>query len=220
MSLAALLQKNVFQNTSQTAFQTVVNYVRLRWAGWLFIGVLAFAATWSARIALQSKPFDLRVAKGPSLKHEPDFEATKLDAWRTNTDGTSRTHIVADHVVHYRDDLSSDYVNPRFSLQTPTARTDVSADAAKAYNDGERVLLNGKVQILRTATQAGAVQSSLESGSLSLYPDTGAAATREASVFKQGQRSVFAQGGFDYQDTEAQITLLGPVKVVSLPVKK
>ncbi len=197
-----------------------LEYVQLRWAGWLFIAVLAVGAVWSARIALQSKPFDLRTSVGPSLKHEPDFEATKLDAWRTNADGTTRTHIVAEKIVHYRDDLSSTYVQPRFTVTSQATQTDVQANAATARNDGEELTLQGAVQIRRKPLNADSKSVSLDTSSLALYPDSGFVTSRSPSVFKQGARTVVAHGGFDYRDTEADIALLGPVKATILPVKK
>lgn len=195
-------------------------YVRDRWAGWLFMTVLAAGALFSARIALQSKPFDVRAPIGPSLKHEPDFEATRLDAWRTSVDGASRTRIIADKVVHYRDDLSSTYTMPRLSVTTQTTYTALQANAAAARNDGEEFVLQGNVQLKRNGLSGTTIPAQLAAQSLTFYPDSGIATSRSPSVLTQGLRTVTASGGFDYRNPEAEITLLGPVRSTVQPPKK
>ena len=215
-----------FNSTLVVAFTGVWNYARARWVGWAFLAILTAIAAWSTQVALSSKPSAPKSNQGPSLKHELDFSTKKIEQWRSSKDGTTRYHLKADSAVHYRDDLSSDWLNPSIVALTNNKVKDTSAAAnqskhsvltttmlansAQAFNDGERIELVGNVRIERRAPTMPT--NTLQSEALTLFSDTDTVTTTKKVALTQGKNSSVAQNGLEYKHADAVMTMNGPVR--------
>ncbi|MBK7849482.1 MAG: LPS export ABC transporter periplasmic protein LptC [Zoogloea sp.] len=75
--------------------------------------LLAGVSVWLDRVTQQEE-----TVKTDKTRHEPDFTADKLTLRRFDLSGKTQYILVADRMIHYGDDESSELIRPR--LTTPT----------------------------------------------------------------------------------------------------
>ncbi len=87
--------------------------VRARAFGWGFVAILASIAVFSTRLVLETQPHTAhKTTASTAQKHMLDYSIQDLSVWRTSLDGTTRNHLSAKSLSHYRDDLSSVLEHP------------------------------------------------------------------------------------------------------------
>ena len=202
--------------------KAVGNYIRTRWVSWAFLLALLVIAIYSSQVALESKPRTLRAGTGPSLKHEPDFIATNWVQFRSSADGLTRYQLKAASLTHYRDDLSTQWVQPDISARTmansapaadpaiskhSTVTTRIRANTAQVFNDGERIEFAGSVRVERKAD--GVEPSALTSNALTMMTDTSVLSTKSAVTMTQGKSKTQSDAGLSYQHNDAELVFPG-----------
>ncbi len=200
-------------------------FMRARLIGWGFIALLAIVAYFSARLALDTQYKAPRVAAPVGQKHAPDFTAKNFSLWRSSLDGKSQYQLIADSMVHYRDDLSSVLTKPVIHAKTLNQnaganqhnmiQTHIVAGNGLIRNDGELIQFSNTVKVTRTAL--GMPTSTLLSASLVVMPDTDWVATNSPTTLIQGKNISVAQGGMEYTHTDADLRLKGPVRTTIAP---
>jgi lipopolysaccharide export system protein LptC len=221
-------------HTHPTALQSLGHFVRPRLFGWGFVGVLAVVAYFSTRLALDAQYKTPRSVAAAGSRHAPDFTAKQFTLWRSSLDGATQYQLQAQSMVHYRDDLSSELVNPTMVAKTQPGGAAAVASAARAglpppkpvetviiagkglvRNDGELIEFTEAVKVQRSA--GNVPLSTLETASLVLLPDSDWVVTRSPVTMTQGKNSSTAQGGIEYSHSDAQLQLKGPVQMVFYP---
>ena len=121
--------------------------------------------------------------------------------------GRTRGH--ADRLEHYQDDDTSIVFEPRFQY-LENRRISATARRARVDKQGDHVLLEGDVEIVRPGEKPGTPDTVATTTRLHVMPDEEKAHTDVPVTIRQGQSIINGQGGITI-DNKSQITvLLGP----------
>ncbi len=112
----------------------------------LFVVMLTAFANWLLN-AIEQK----NVAEKTALRHEPDYFVENLKTTVFNADGSLHYRLFARRLDHYPDDdtlqLAAPVVKMFSEAQPPWIMV---ADEGIVYDDGQRIHLNGSVDITQT----------------------------------------------------------------------
>ncbi len=117
----------------------------------LLILTLAAGSYYLAEIAAE--------AMGPAgvrkITHEPDYFVDGLALTKVNARGEPAFLLSAERMVHYPDDESSEFVQPRMvSLNPARPQVSLRAETARTDTKGDETELRGKVVLIRKSDGA------------------------------------------------------------------
>ena len=170
----------------------------------LVLGVLAAATFWLEQ-ASQGDPS----APRPKDRHDADFWVDDARMRGFDTNGAVRHELKASRLEHYPDDDTTMVIEPRLKY---LENRRISATARRAWVDkqGDHVLLEGDVEIIRPGEKAGSPDTVATTTRLHVMPDEEKAHTDAPVTIRQGQSTITGQGGIAI-DNKSQVTvLLGP----------
>lgn len=168
----------------------------------LLLALLAGLTFWLER-ATQTD-----ATRGGEERHDPDFIVERFQVRRYDTDGALRHTLIADRMLHYADDESSDVIAPHLTYhrQRPTA---VTSRTAWMDKDGEHIRLDGDVRVVRAGADGGP-ETVIATSVLHVIPDDEFAYTHAPVTITQG-RSVIDGVGLTADDKSQIAVLSGPV---------
>lgn len=176
----------------------------------VMIGLLAALTLWLSR-TMNFEP----LRQDGRLRHDPDYFVDKLNGKRFDGQGKLQYSLVADHMVHFADDESTELTNPRvlhLGRGTPLLITALRADVSK---DGKVVTLKEDVRLVREPTR-DKPRMTLTTTKLTVLPDD-EFATTEAPVTITHGNSVVRGTGFEYNNISAVAVLKANVRGVLQP---
>lgn len=176
----------------------------------VMIGLLAALTLWLSR-AMNSEP----LRQDGKLRHDPDYFVDNLNGKRFDERGQLQYSLVADRMVHYADDESTELTNPRVLHLGRGTPLRASAARAELSKDGKVVTLKDNVRLVRDATK-DKPQMSLTTTTLTVLPDDEFATTAAPVTITHG-RSVVSGTGFDYNNITAVAVLKANVRGVLQP---
>lgn len=151
------------------------------------LAVLAGASAWLERITR-----DDEAATGAE-QTGPDFIAHETRVVGFGADGQRRYELAAERLEHYpAGDLTRLHM-PQLQLDGEDGTTRITARTADVSPGGEQVDLSGEVRVRRSAT-ATALSLTLDSETLSVWPDAQRARTDTPVVMTRGTGRAAAQG--------------------------
>ena len=171
----------------------------------VMFGLVAAMTLWLNR-AMNFEP----VRPDGKLRHDPDYFVDNLNGKRFDAQGRLQYSLVADHMVHYADDESTELTNPRvlhLGRGTPLRITAAHADVSK---DGKVVTLKENVRLVRDASK-DKPQMTLTTTVLTVLPDDEFASTAAPVTMTHG-RSVVSGTGFEYNNITAVAVLKANVR--------
>jgi lipopolysaccharide export system protein LptC len=176
----------------------------------VMIGLLAALTLWLNR-AMNFEP----LRQDGKLRHDPDYVVDNLNGKRFDEHGKLQYSLIADHMVHFADDESTELTNPRvlhLGRDTPLRITALRADLSK---DGKVVTLKDNVRLVRDATR-DKPQMTLTTTTLTVLPDDEFASTAAPVTITHG-KSVINGTGFEYNNITAVAVLKANVRGVLQP---
>jgi lipopolysaccharide export system protein LptC len=173
----------------------------------LLLLVLLGAGSWGLATWLQQR--ELAAVK-PS--HAPDYEVDTLQFTTMGPDGTPRRRLVADRMVHYADDDSTQLTKPRLTLfEGDRPPWEVRSPKGWVSGDGELVLLQGEVHIDRAAAKDVRAVN-IVTHDLRVQPKVSYAETDQPVDARSGADRVQAVGLQVWFDGPARLKLLSKVR--------
>ena len=126
--------------------------------------------------------------------HEPDFFVNGFSATALDESGKPRHRLSAERMVHYLDDKSTEVTKPVFTIYDE-GKSDWMATSETGWmsEDGELVLLNGKVIIDRPGSQTASPLHVVTSN-LRVYPKKDYVETDEFVRLTSGDNWLTATG--------------------------
>lgn len=153
----------------------------------LVLTLLAGVSVWLDRVT-QQEP----VAKTDKTRHEADFSADKITLHRFDPTGKVQYILVADSMVHYADDESSELKNPRLNYLNRPEPVWVESRFATVNKDGSTVVLTDQVLVRRTA-HAGKPESTLRTEQMTVWPEDEKMRADKPVTLTQGQTVINAE---------------------------
>lgn len=168
------------------------------------LAALAGGSIWLERITRVNEPLAQAVQTGP------DFiaEATRVTGF--GADGRQRYELLAERLEHFPADDTTRLHMPRLHMQQVGSETFITARRADVSPGGEQVNLSGEVRVRRPGT-ADALPLTLDSDTLSVWPDAHRAQTDSPVLLTRGAGRATAQG-MRADDLFGTLELIGEVK--------
>lgn len=176
----------------------------------VMIGLLAALTLWLSR-TMNFEP----VRQDGKLRHDPDYVVDNLNGKRFDDHGKLQYSLVADRMVHFADDESTELTNPRVLHLGRGTPLRISAAGADLSKDGKIVTLNENVRLVRDATR-DKPQMTLTTTTLTVLPDDEFASTAAPVTLTHG-KSVVNGTGFEYNNLTAVAVLKANVRGVLQP---
>lgn len=171
----------------------------------VMIGLLAALTLWLNRaIEFDSVPNDGK------LRHDPDYIVDKMNGKRFDAHGKLQYSLIAERMLHYPDDDSTDLVNPRMLHTGREAPLRATAARATVSKDGKVVTLIDNVKLVREAT-ADRPEMTLTTSTLTVLPDDEQVSTEAPVTITHGRSSVHGTG-FEYDNITAVAVLRSNVR--------
>jgi LPS export ABC transporter protein LptC len=204
--------------------------IRARAFGWGFVAILATVALVSTRLVLETQPHNThKTTATRAQKHLIDYSIQELSLWRSSLDGTTRNHLSAKSLIHYRDDLSSVLEQPLLIAESSLAPNalapnpvkhqniinTLSAKQAHLRNEGESIEFEGDVHVVRQIPNTP--NNVLSTDLLTVLPDSSQVFTPSAVTLTQGDNTVTSSTGINYTHNDAVLQLNGAVHAILLP---
>ncbi|MBN8285210.1 LPS export ABC transporter periplasmic protein LptC [Zoogloea sp.] len=167
--------------------------------------LLAGVSVWLDRITRQ----DETVKVDKSL-HEPDFTADKLTLRRYDLSGKTQYILVADRMIHYGDDESTELIRPRLDYLNRPEPVRMESDFATVSKDGETVVLTDNV-FLKRAAQPGKPEATLRTERMTVWPDDERMRSDAPVTLTQG-KTVIAAERMESDNIVGNIRLQGLVR--------
>lgn len=169
----------------------------------VLMGTLAAATFWLDR-ATRKDVTD----NGAHLRHDPDFIAERFEVRRYDDDGRLQHTLVAEKMLHFPDDESTELVFPKLIYHREGGTV---ATARKAWMDkeGDNVRLEGDVRIVHSGTNGPPTAIATEV--LHMVPDDEVAHT-EAPVTLSHGKSIIRGTGLNADNKSHLMVLKGPVQ--------
>ena len=153
----------------------------------LVLTLLAGVSVWLDRVT-QQEP----VAKTDKTRHEADFSADKITLHRFDPTGKVQYILVADNMVHYADDESTELKNPRLNYLNRPEPVWVESRFASVNKDGTTVVLTDQV-LVRRAAHAGKPESTLRTEQMTVWPEDEKMRADKPVTLTQGQTVINAE---------------------------
>lgn len=167
------------------------------------LGLLAALTFWLEQ-ATQEQP-----SRDGRSRHDPDFVVERFHVRRFDTEGTLQHSLVAQKMLHYPDDDSTEVVAPRLTYHR-TPPTVVTSDTAWLSADGKQVRLDGDVRVVREALGSRPA-TTIATSVLHIVPDDETARSDAPVTITQG-RSIIAGTGLEADNKIQTAVLLGRVR--------
>ena len=153
----------------------------------IVLTLLAGVSVWLDRVT-QQEP----VARTDKTRHEADFSADKLTVRRFDLTGKIQYVLVADSMLHYADDESSELKNPRLNYLNRPEPVWVESRFASVNKDGTTVVLTDEV-LVRRAAHAGKPESTLRTEQMTVWPEDEKMRADKPVTLTQGQTVINAE---------------------------
>lgn len=169
------------------------------------LALLAAVTLWIERVTRAP-------AETPRIdRSDPDFIGERIRMTAYNTEGQPRYELIAERIVHYPMSDVTDFEQPRLRYQSSEGDIRIRADNGESGPSVERVLLHGDVVVTREAIGENPPLS-LETATLTLWPDTQRAMTDAPVVLKHG--NIVANGnGLRADNLVGTFDLVGDTRV-------
>lgn len=145
----------------------------------------------------------------------PDFIAAGTRVVGFGVDGRQRYELLAERLEHFPSGDITRLHQPRLNMQSEDSNTLITARRADVSPGGEQVDLSGEVKVRRPGT-AGALPLTLDSETLTVWPDAHRAQTDSAVLLTRGSGRASAQG-MRADDLFGTLELIGEVKTMMPP---
>ena len=152
----------------------------------IVLTLLAGVSVWLDRVTQQDP-----VAKTDKTRHEADFSAERITLHRFDPTGKVQYILVADSMLHYADDESSELKNPRLNYLNRPEPVWVESRFASVNKDGTTVVLTDEV-LVRRAAHAGKPESTLRTEQMTVWPEDEKMRADKPVTLTQGQTVVNA----------------------------
>ena len=149
--------------------------------------LLAGVSVWLDRVTQQDP-----VAKTDKTRHEADFSAERITLHRFDPTGKVQYILVADSMLHYADDESSELKNPRLNYLNRPEPVWVESRFASVNKDGTTVVLTDEV-LVRRAAHAGKPESTLRTEQMTVWPEDEKMRADKPVTLTQGQTVINAE---------------------------
>ena len=153
----------------------------------LVLTLLAGVSVWLERVT-QQEP----VTKTDKTRHEADFSAERITLHRFDPTGKVQYILVADSMLHYADDESSELKNPRLNYLNRPEPVWVESRFASVNKDGTTVVLTDEV-LVRRAAHAGKPESTLRTEQMTVWPEDEKMRADKPVTLTQGQTVINAE---------------------------
>ena len=153
----------------------------------IVLTLLAGVSVWLDRVTQQDP-----VAKTDKTRHEADFSAERITLHRFDPTGKAQYILVADSMLHYADDESSELKNPRLNYLNRPESVWVESRFASVNKDGTTVVLTDQV-LVRRAAHAGKPESTLRTEQMTVWPEDEKMRADKPVTLTQGQTVINAE---------------------------
>ena len=153
----------------------------------IVLTLLAAVSVWLDRVT-QQEP----VARADKTRHEVDFSADKITLHRFDPTGKVQYILVADSMLHYADDESSELKNPRLNYLNRPEPVWVESRFASVNKDGTTVVLTDQV-LVRRAAHAGKPESTLRTEQMTVWPEDEKMRANKPVTLTKGQTVINAE---------------------------
>lgn len=153
----------------------------------IVLTLLAAVSVWLDRVTQQAP-----VARADKTRHEVDFSADKITLHRFDPTGKVQYILVADSMLHYADDESSELKNPRLNYLNRPEPVWVESRFASVNKDGTTVVLTDQV-LVRRAAHAGKPESTLRTEQMTVWPEDEKMRADKPVTLTQGQTVINAE---------------------------
>ena len=153
----------------------------------IVLTLLAGVSVWLDRVT-QQEP----VARTDKTRHEADFSAERITLHRFDPTGNVQYILVADSMLHYADDESSELKNPRLNYLNRPEPVWVESRFASVNKDGTTVVLTDEV-LVRRAAHAGKPESTLRTEQMTVWPEDEKMRADKPVTLTQGQTVINAE---------------------------
>ena len=175
----------------------------------LALAALAGGSVWLERVTRADDP----VIQGEQTG--PDFIAQNTRVVGFGADGRQRYELLAERLEHFpAGDITRLHL-PRLHMQGEDNETLITARSADVSPGGEQVDLSGEVKVRRPGT-ADALPLTLDSETLTVWPDANRAQTDSAVLLTRGSGRASAQG-MRADNLFGTLELIGEVKTLMPP---
>ncbi len=179
-----------------------------RFALWLPIALLGFLALLSFWIDQSVKEAG---GRNEVNLDEPDSIVESFLAVSTDAAGVPRYRLAAQKLNHYSSNQLTLLDNPTLThLHQEQGEMQISSNKASVTPDGEKVVFNGQVNVLRPASR-DAKEMSMQTSYLEVHTDSNEAFTEQPVVIRQPGLEITAAGMHLFADTRV-LKLKGRVK--------
>lgn len=171
----------------------------------IVLTLLAGVSVWLDRVTQQDP-----VAKTDKTRHEADFSAERITLHRFDPTGKVQYILVADSMLHYADDESSELKNPRLNYLNRPEPVWVESRFASVNKDGTTVVLTDEV-LVRRAAHAGKPESTLRTEQMTVWPDDEKMRADKPVTLTQGQTVINAER-MESDNIVGEVRLQGQVR--------
>lgn len=171
----------------------------------IVLTLMAGVSVWLDRITQQEQ-----TVKTDKTRHEADFSADKLTLRRFDLTGKIQYVLVADRMVHYGDDESTELLKPRLDYLNRPEPVRVESEFATVSKDGETVVLTDQV-LLRRAAHNGKPESTLRTDQMTVWPDDEKMHADKPVKLTQGQTVITAER-MESDNIAGEVRLQGHVR--------
>lgn len=161
-----------------------MNYLEGKY-GYLAVAAIALFSWWLVKLTLVDM-----IEQRESVAHSPDYSSKGYSKWEMSVTGQLKSKLVADKMVHYKDDGTIHLDKPVMTFYNDKAPPWViRSETGVVSADGKTVFLNGKAVVDRAKAQ-GISPLTINSSNLKVKPDTSYAETADwAELISLPQRT-------------------------------
>ncbi len=168
--------------------------------------LIAGASVWLERITRVDE-----LPGGSAPRTGPDFTADNTRIVGYGATGAERYELIAERLSHFPASDVTRLEKPRLRMRSEGSETNITAAQAEVSPGGERVDLSGDVRVRRPAG-AGGEALTLDSETLTVWPDSHRAQTDSPVVLTRGSTRADALG-LRADNLFGTLDLIGKVKV-------
>jgi lipopolysaccharide export system protein LptC len=168
----------------------------------LLLGLLAALTFWLQRTTNFDDPLSRAKAR-----HDPDSFIEHFTVQRFDMSGDLKNFLVADRLVHFPDDDSTEVMQPALTVYEGAMPTRITARRAWLSHEGKEIHLMDGVQLTHQS-DSGRPDTILETARMTAYPDEETAHSDDPVKITQG-RSVVVGTGMDYNGKLSTSVLRG-----------
>jgi len=143
-------------------------------------------------------------------RSDPDFIGEFVRIVSFDKDGRLAYELDADRITHYPSSDITDFVRPDLRYRSEKGMTTARAERGESYPDEDLVELHDDVLVVRRSPDGE--ESTIETDSLSVWPDAQRVATDSPVVLKNGNITAYGEG-MRADDVAGTFELIGPARV-------